>query len=183
MGTPTDPLRFDEETILKEEAKGRSKFQMQYMLDNSLSDLERYPLKCSDLTVMDLDEDIAPEKAAHGSSSNLIMKDLPCYGIGGDKFYGNIPIEGIKWLPYNYKIMSIDPSGRGKDELALTITGVLNGQIFLLKNEGLQEGYCEDNLKYISVLAKKYRVNKIVIESNFGDGIFNALLSPVLNRI
>lgn len=182
-GTATDPLRFDDETILKEEAKGRSKFQMQYMLDNSLSDLEKFPLKCSDLVVMDLDEDIAPEKVAYGSSSNLVIKDLPCYGIGADKFFTNIPVEGIKWLPYHYKIMSIDPSGRGKDELAISIVGVLNGQIFLLKNEGLQEGYSEENLKYISSLARKYKVNKIVIESNFGDGMFTTLLSPILNKI
>lgn len=182
-GTATDPLRFDDETILKEEAKGRSKFQMQYMLDNSLSDLERYPLKCSDLVVMDLDDEIAPEKAAYGSSSNLIVKDLPCYGIGADKFYTNIPVEGIKWLPYNFKVMSIDPSGRGKDETAITILGVLNGQLFLLKNIGLQNGYCDENLKLIAGLARQYKVNKIVVESNFGDGMFTTLLSPVLNKI
>lgn len=183
VGTSTDPLRFDDETILKEEAKGRSKFQMQYMLDNSLSDLERYPLKCSDLVVMDLDNEIAPEKVAYGSSSNLIVKDLPCYGIGTDKYFTNIPVEGIKWLPYNYKLMSIDPSGRGKDETAVTIVGVLNGQIFMLKNKGFQGGYSEKNLKEIALLANQYKVNKIVIESNFGDGMFTTLLSPVMNKI
>lgn len=183
VGTSTDPLRFDDETILKEEAKGRSKFQMQYMLDNSLSDLERYPLKCSDLVVMDLDDEIAPEKVAYGSSSNLIVKDLPCYGIGTDKFFTNIPVDGIKWLPYNFKIMSIDPSGRGKDELAISIIGVLNGQLFLLKSKGFQEGYSDKNLKEVAALARKYKVNKIVVESNFGDGMFTALFSPVLLKI
>lgn len=183
VGTATDPLRFDDETILKEEAKGRSKFQMQYMLDNSLSDLERYPLKCSDLVVMDLDKDIAPEKVAYGSSSNLIIKDLPCYGIGADKYFTNIPVEGIKWLPYSFKLMAIDPSGRGKDELAVTIVGVLNGQIFLLKNIGLQDGYSGNNLKQIAGLAREYKINKCIIESNFGDGMFTALLTPVMSKV
>lgn len=77
VGKPTDPLRFDEDTIIKEEAKGRSKFLMQYMLDNTLSDIERYPLKCSDLIVMDCDKEIAPEKVAYGSAPNQIIKDLP----------------------------------------------------------------------------------------------------------
>lgn len=183
VGTSTDPLRFDDETIIKEEAKGRSKFQMQYMLDNTLSDLERYPLKCSDLIVMDIDDELAPEKVAYGSSSNLIVKDVPCYGVGADKFYTNIPLEGMKWSPYNFKVMSIDPSGRGRDELAITIVGVLNGQLFLLKNKGLQGGYNEENLKYISTLARQFKVNKVVIESNFGDGMFTTLLTPVLNKI
>ena len=182
IGTPTDPLRFDDETILKEEAKGRSKFQMQYMLDNTLSDLERYPLKCSDLIVTDLDSDIAPEKVAYGSSSNLILKDLTCYGIGADKYFTNIPLEGIKWLPYNFKVMAIDPSGRGKDELTFSIVGVLNGQLFLLKNEGLQGGYSDNNLQYLAMWAKRFKVNEIIVESNFGDGMFTALLTPVINK-
>ena len=182
-GTPTDPLRFDEETIIKEEAKGRSKFQMQYMLDNTLSDLERYPLKCSDLIVIDTDKDIAPEKVAYGSSSNLILNDLPCYGIGADRFYRNIPIEGIKWQPYTYKVIGIDPSGRGKDELSVSIVGVLNGQIFLLKNLGLQGGYAPANLEKIANLAKEYQVNKVKVESNFGDSMFTTLLTPVMTRI
>lgn len=183
IGMPTDPLRFDEETIIKEEAKGRSKFQMQYMLDNTLSDLERYPLKCSDLVVIDTDKDIAPEKVAYGSSSNLILNDLPCYGIGSDRFYTNIPIEGTKWQPYTFKLMSIDPSGRGKDETTISIVGVLNGYVFILKNTGLQGGYSDNTLKKIALLAKEYKVNKIIIESNFGDGMFNALFTPVLNRV
>ena len=182
-GQPTDPLRFDTETIIKEEAKGRSKFLMQYMLDNTLSDIERYPLKCSDLIVMDCDKEIAPEKVAYGSAPNQIIKDLPCNGIGTDKFYSPIPLPDIKWLPYSYKMMAIDPSGRGKDELAYTIVGVLNAQIFLLKQGGLQGGYCEQNLKKLAFMAKEYKLNKIVVESNFGDGMFTTLLSPVLRRV
>ena len=79
--------------------------------------------------------------------------------------------------------MAIDPSGRGKDELAYTIVGVLNAQIFLLKQGGLQGGYCEQNLKKLAFMAKEYKLNKIVVESNFGDGMFTTLLSPVLRRI
>lgn len=183
IGKPTDPLRFDEETIIKEEAKGRSKFLMQYMLDNTLSDIERYPLKCSDLVVIDCDDEIAPEKVAYGSSPNLIHKDLPCNGIGTDKYYQSIPLEGIKWLPYSFKTMAIDPSGRGQDELAYAIGGVLNSQIFLLKQGGLQGGYNENNLAMLANTAKRYKVNRIVIESNFGDGMFTVLLSAALRKI
>lgn len=180
---PTDPIRFNENDILKLEAEGRSKFAMQQMLDTTLSDIERYPLKCSDLIVMDLDKEIAPEKVAYGSAPSQIVKDIPCNGIGTDKFYAPIDIHDVKWLPYSYKVMSIDPSGRGKDELAYTILGVLNARIFLLKQDGLQGGYCQKNLEDLAKLAKEYNVNKIRIESNFGDGMFTTLLNPILRKV
>ena len=183
IDTSTDPLRFDDEMIIKLEAEGRSKFAMQQMLDTTLSDVERYPLKCSDLIVMDLDKDIAPEKVAYGSSVNLILKDIPCNGIGTDRFHSPIPLPDVKWLNYSYKIMTIDPSGRGKDELAYSLGGVLNSQIFLLKQGGLQGGYVEENLYTLANLAKEYKVNKIKIESNFGDGMFTALFMPILKKV
>ena len=183
VGMPTDPLRFNEDDILKLESEGRSKFAMQQMLDTTLSDLERYPLKCSDLIVMDCDKEIAPEKVAYGSAPNQILKDLPCNGIGTDKYYAPIPLPDIKWNNYTYKVMSIDPSGRGQDELAYSVVGVLNGYLFLLKQGGLQGGYCEDNLKYLCNVAKEYKINKIVAESNFGDGMFTTLLQPHLLKI
>jgi hypothetical protein len=183
IGTSTDPIRFGEEEILKLEAEGRSKFAMQQMLDTTLSDLERYPLRCSDLIVMDCNKEIAPEKVAYGSSPQQIIKDLPCNGIGNDRFYSPIPLPDIKWLPYSYKVMTIDPSGRGQDELAYTILGVINAQIFLLKQGGMQGGYNQENLNKLAVMAKEYQVNKVKIESNFGDGMFTTLLSPILRKV
>ena len=132
---------------------------------------------------MDCNKDIAPEKVAYGSAPNQIIKELPCNGIGTDKYYSPIPLPDIKWLPYSYIVMSIDPSGRGKDELAYSIVAVLNAQIFLLKQGGLQGGYCEQNLTKLVKLAKEYNVNKVKIESNFGDGMFTTLLQPILRKI
>lgn len=183
VNMPTDPLRFNEDALLRFEAEGRSTFMMQQMLDTTLSDLERYPLKCSDLVVIDCDKEIAPEKVAYGSSPNLMLKDIPCNGIGTDNFYSPIPLPDIKWLPYAYKSMTIDPSGRGKDELAFTIGGVLNACLFLLKQGGIQGGYCEENLCKLANMAKEYKVNKITIESNFGDGMFLALFLPIMKKV
>lgn len=183
VGTSTDPLRFSEDMIIKLEAEGRSKFAMQQMLDTTLSDIERYPLKCSDLIVMDCNKDIAPEKVAYGSAPNQVLKDIPCNGIGTDRYYSPIPIPDIKWLNYTYKVMTIDPSGRGQDELAYNVGGVLNSQIFLLKQGGKQGGYSLENLRFLAELAKEYKVNKIKIESNFGDGMFTALFIPIIKKL
>ena len=180
---PTDPVRFDLNEILKLESEGRSKFAMQQMLDTTLSDLERYPLKCADLVVMDCDKEIAPEKVAYGSAANQVLKDIPCNGIGTDRYYSPIPLPDIKWLKYTYKTMAIDPSGRGQDELAYTVGGVLNSYIFLLDGDGLQGGYTEDNLIELAKKAKEYKVNRIKIESNFGDGMFTALFLHILKKV
>lgn len=168
IGQSTDPLRFGDDMIIKLEAEGRSKFAMQQMLDTTLSDIEKYPLKCSDLIVMDCNMDIAPEKVAYGSAPNQIIKDLACNGIGNDRYYQPIPLPDIKWKDYGYKVLTIDPSGRGQDELAYTLIGALNSYLFLLKQGGLQGGYIEENLYFLANLAKEQRVNKIKIESNFG---------------
>jgi len=58
-GMPVDPERFDNEELLKRESKGRSFFALQYQLDTSLSDAERYPLRQSDLVVLE----VSPLKA------------------------------------------------------------------------------------------------------------------------
>jgi len=180
VGTSVDKTRFNASMIAKLEAEGKSKFAMQQMLDTSLSETERYPLKCSDLIVTDCQKDKAYEKVVYDFCN--VLKDVPCNGIGTDRFYGAGVVQGVKQLPYSYKIMAIDPSGRGEDELAYVILGVLNAQLFLLKQGGLQEGYCESNLRTLAKYALEYNVNKIKIESNFGDGMFTSLFSPVLRK-
>ena len=79
--------------------------------------------------------------------------------------------------------MAIDPSGRGKDETAFAIVKMLNGYLHLIDFGGIDGGYDETVLKSIAVLAQKYRVNYVVVEANFGDGMFTELLKPVLTKV
>ncbi len=182
-GDPTEPVRFTREILLDKELKmGRSKFQMQFMLDPTLSDLEKYPLKCSDLIVMSLDSEAAPEKVIYASDKTKIINDLICLGFSTDRFYSPMFIAE-KWLPYQDKVMSIDPSGMGSDELAFSVLGLLNSQIFWLDNGGLQGGYIIENLEFLAKTAKRWKVKRIFIEKNYGGGMFTALFMPVLKRI
>lgn len=167
-GKPTDPKRFDEIAILDLESEGRSKFAMQQMLDTTLSDIEKYPLKCSDLIVTDVDIDNAPEKILWGSHPDQIIKDLDCVGMATDKFYKPMQIKEVEWLPYQMKAMTIDPSGRGQDETSYACGGVLNSQIFVMDVGGYQGGYDDETLVALAKKAYEYRVNKIIIEDNFG---------------
>ena len=70
-----------------------------------------------------------------------------------------------------------------KDETAYAIIKYLNGYLFLMEVGGFQEGYSDATLRQLANKAKMYGVNEVVIEGNYGDGMFAKLFAPVLNRI
>jgi hypothetical protein len=182
-GGPTDKLRFGHEDLLERELSyGRSGFALQFMLDTSLSDADRYPLRLSDLIVMDLNTERAPVDLSYGSSPELAITDLPNVGMGGDRMYRPFFISTDNWTPYTGIIMAVDPSGRGGDETAYAVVAHLHSRVYLLDAGGLPGGYEVGTLEAIAKIAKKYKVNKVIVEPNFGDGMFNRLLSPVLQR-
>jgi hypothetical protein len=181
-GQPVDPDRFDETELMERELSfGRSGFALQFMLDTSLSDADRFPLKINDLIVMDTNIELAPEKLVWGSMSDLAHRDLICVGFNGDRFFRPLSIIG-DWVPYNGSVMAIDPSGRGTDETAYAVTKMLNGTLFVTAAGGIPGGYSPQSLEALAQIAKKQKVNQIIIESNFGDGMFTELLKPVLSK-
>lgn len=182
-GGPTDKSRFTDEDLIEREASyGKSGFNLQFMLDTSLSDEERYPLKLKDLIVIDTDLRKAPVDLAWGSSPELVVPDVPNVGMTGDRYHRPFFVSS-DWAPYQGIIMSIDPSGRGGDETAYAVVAHLHSRLFLLDAGGLPGGYDNQTLEGLSLIAKKYEVNKIVVEPNFGDGMFNKLLAPVLFKV
>ncbi len=180
FGQPTDPKRFTEEELIKRELSyGRSGFALQFMLDTSLADADRYPLKLSDLIIMSCDRDKAPEKPLYGIMKQL--KDLPNVGLNGDKYYAPEALVG-GFLDYSGSVLVVDPSGRGADETSVCIVKMLNGYLYVPLCEGITGGYEAPVLQHIADLAKTHKVNMILVESNFGDGMFSSLLAPYMKR-
>ena len=183
VGDPTDPLRFDAEDLLERELSyGKSGFALQFQLDTSLSDADKYPLKLSDLIIMGVDSEKAPEKPVWTRDPRNKLSDLPNVGLPGDFFYSPETKLG-DWIQYSGSVLSIDPSGRGKDETGYAVVKMLNGFLYVAECGGLRGGYKDTNLRSLSVIAKRNNVNLILIESNFGDGMFMELLKPVLRKI
>lgn len=183
-GASTEPRRFPDLDLCDREASyGRSGFALQFMLNPSLADMDRYPLKLSDLIVLDCNQKLAPLSVAWASSPELARQDLPCAGMAGDRFYRPIFVSKENFVPYQGVVMAIDPAGRGTDELGYAIVAMLNGYLFVLRCKGLTGGYSDENLKLLATEAKTFGVNHIVVESNFGDGMFTKLLTPFLVRI
>jgi len=148
------------------------------MLDTSLSDGDRYPLKLSDLLVMSCDSTTAPEKLVYGIMKPL--SDLPCVGLAGDKFYA--PEEALGRSEYTGSLLAIDPSGRGADETAYAVVKMLNGFLYVVDAGGIAGGYGKDTLQKLADTAKFNKVNTVLIESNFGDGMFTELFKPYLQK-
>lgn len=181
-GECTD-TRFTHQDLVEREASiGRSWFRLQYQLDTTLSDADKYPLKTSDFIVHDLDTNKGPVSISYSSSRSSYMEDVPNIGFTGDSFFRAGHVDG-EYVPYEYAIMSIDPSGRGKDETGYAVIKQLHGKVYIADVGGIHGGYTPENLTHLAMVAKTHQCKLMVIESNFGDGMFSELLRPVLKSV
>jgi len=178
--TPTAPVRFSEAELMAREGKGRSFFMLQFMLDTSLSDAERYPLKQFDLIVMSVNKDKAPltiQWGKHTDSKN-VRNDIPNVGFSGDYFLGPLFVDP-EWRPYGGRVLFVDPSGRGKDETAWCILFEIGGYFYVARVGGVA-GDPAEAMKQIARDAYDYRVNEIVVEPNYGGVVWINAFQPVI---
>lgn len=183
-GEPTDPLRFNEtEVAVRMASYGRSGFRLQFQLDTSLSDANRYPLKLRDLIVSAVDPNVAPGQLLYSSHPDNEVKDLPNIGLNGDRLFAPILPANTEFYSYQGSVMYIDPAGTGKDETAFAVVKQLHGLLFVPECLGYEGGYSDGVLTALAQRAKANKVNLVLVESNFGDGMFTKLLIPFLQRI
>jgi len=172
--SPTDTRFTDKDLIEREAAMGRSNFMLQFQLDTTLSDEEKFPLKFRDLIVTPLGNECA-EKYTWSADPRYVIKDLNPVGLPADRFYSPMFIEEGS-SPYSETIAAIDPSGKGSDETCICILSQCNGYIFLRDLKAYRDGYSDRTLIDIVRFAKRYNASKLIIETNFGDGMFTELL-------
>jgi hypothetical protein len=183
VGEPVDPKRFDAKDLMERAASyGRSGFALQFMLDTSLSDAKKYPLKVSDLVVMNLNPTMGHLKVAWASSPELVINDLPNVALTGDKYYRPM-WHADDMADYTGCVMAIDPSGRGSDETGYAVIKALGGMLYLVDAGGILGGYSDQTLEALALIAKKHQAKMIIVEANFGDGMYTQLLKPFLGRI
>ena len=178
----TDPDRFDNDDLIEREAAmGRSNYMLQFQLDTSLSDAEKFPLKMADLVVTSVNPESAPDAVVWCSDPQNVIKDLPTVGLPGDYFYSPMQLQG-EWSGYTETICSVDPSGRGTDETSAAYISQKSGYLYLHEMRAYRDGYSDSTLLDILRGCKKYGVTKLVIETNFGDGIVGELFKKHLQN-
>jgi len=106
----------------------------------------------------------------------------PNVAFNGDHYHKPIFMSS-KFVEYNGSVMSIDPSGRGKDEKGYAVVKILNGYLYVHRCGDIAGVYSEEALQKLAVIAKEVQVNEIIVESNFGDGMVNQLFLPVLSKV
>ena len=187
-GKPTDPKRFDSVDLLERMSSyGKSGFNLQFMLDTTMSDANRHPLKLNDLIVLSgcSTWKEAPAKLQWASSPEQIKAidpDIPNVGLKGDYYVAPMHTSS-EFTPFEGSVMSIDPSGRGEDKTAYAVLKMLHGVLYLTAIGSLDGGYSDDTMGRLAQIAKQQNVNYVVIESNFGDGMATQLLKPIMASV
>ena len=177
--SPTDDRFTNEDLIEREASMGRSNFMLQFQLDTTLSDAQKFPLKMADLIVTSVNPSTAPENIIWCSDPSKVIRDAPAVGLPGDYFYSPMQLVG-EWSSYDETICSVDPSGRGTDETAAAFLSQRNGLIYLHEMSAYRDGYSDSTLLDILSKCRDYGVTSLVIETNFGDGIVGELFKKHL---
>jgi hypothetical protein len=195
-GTSTEPTRFDAQEIHTRQLEyGSTEFDRQFRLFLDAGAGNATPIKLRDIPLVDIpapawDGDIrirslkVPSEVRWDPCPGNKVADLPVSALDGDSvmFLGSIP-KDANWAAPESLVMVIDPSGTGTDE---TVWGILCqnlGQVGLLHMGARLEGFTEGTMKAIAKDAKHWGVGKIIIEKNFGGGMFGELLMPHLMAV
>lgn len=183
-GKPTDPDLFDEEKLLEKwRIWAESGFQLQYMLNTALLDALRFPLKLSNVIVMN---------GGDGKNYPLVVtrgfgpQALKQFTSAGFNFQMSTPhtvstemnaLQGI--------YMHVDPAGGGinGDETGYAVTGFLNGTVYLLAAGGIPGGYEIEPLTQLADIAARWKPNSIGVEKNMGFGAFVKVWMPILQKV
>ena len=190
-GLTTEPKRFTDDDLLSREISwGKAGFQLQFMLDPTLADVDRYPLKVGDIMVHPCAPDVAPTRMVWANSPDLLIPPvdqpggLPNVALKGDRWVRPMLVtkDEHEWRPYTTTIMFIDPAGRGADEASYAVLSSLGALLFLRKVGGYAHGYSPESLLGFARTARDTGTRLILVESNFGDGMFTELLKPVLMK-
>ncbi len=172
-GAVTDTRFADEDLRERELSMSRSNFMLQFMLDTSLSDSLKFPLKLQDIPVVPLDIRVGPTSVVWRADREHAL-DLPAVALPGDRWYR--PAEVGQSEPWVDTIVAVDPSGRGKDETVAMVLSQINGNIYLRKMFTSTDGYADRTLIGILQMCKACGARRGIIESNFGDGAVMEML-------
>lgn len=183
-GAPTCPEMFSDNLLMEKEISlGSSKFQLQYMLNTRLSDMERYPLKLSNLIVTEFGVDEAPVGLIWNNDPLNVINELPMpSNKPTDILYRPMRSKLYDIQPFEQRLMYIDPAGGGKnsnDETGYAIVKLIKGVVYVAECGGVAGGYEEDKFIKLALLAKKHNVNTVWVEKNMGNGAYLAVMKPV----
>jgi hypothetical protein len=182
QGQPIDPVILDEEALQKKELdQGVAYFQLQHMLNTTLADAMRFPLKPHYLTVMRGSGSKWPIQVTRGMTDDRIRHFLST----NHAFRMMTPHEVSSEVSTLQSIWAyIDPAAGGAngDETAYAIGGYINGSIVLLSAGGIPGGYDDEKMELLAKLLARFKLDGVKIEKNMGYGAFRQIFTPILQK-
>ena len=180
VGLPTYPERFSAEDLAVAKAKSPATYARQMLLDPSIADESKYPLKLRDFIVMDLNPLTGPRRVMWGNANPRTDIDSP--GKGKDMFYGP---NFVDWepTPYEHSVIGIDSAGNGPDEVGFCVGKKITGQVFITAAGGIDGGYDEPTLKRLAKIIIEQGVKEIRLEKTMVDEQYGMHLTRVLGSM
>ncbi len=182
-GWPTDPDRISEQELQdKELDQGPETFELQFMLNTNLSDAMRQQLRLRDLIVLDAAHNRVPETVEWSPQKPLQLQVDQGYPVRAPDFYYAAG-QSETFADVGCMTMALDPAGRGGDEVAYAIGGVVAPYLHIVAAGGLQGGVNEDNLQKLVEIILQYDVKHVLVEANMGHGTVLYILQNYFNTI
>jgi len=182
-GWSTDPERYTEQDLCKKELdQGPEGFQLQFMLDTTLSDAMRQQLKLRDLIIGEFSIDNVPERLSWAADKKLRLEIPQDFPLAKAEMYLPAFISE-HFAPIQSITMTVDPASDGGDELAFAIGGVVGPYMHLLAVGGFKGGFAEDNLERLVQLVQQFGVRGVLVERNMGAGAVTQLIQNYFNSI
>lgn len=182
-GKPADVVRYDEDALLEKELDwGPEGFNLQYMLDTTLSDAQRTKIKLSDLIIGTWDAMSAPEIIQYSAEPRTLVKLDGIMQLQGERLYHAASTSSV-FAPYMHKVMCVDPAGDGGDEVSFAAGGACSSYIHILAMGGLTGGTSGTNIRTIINMCLDLEVYDIKIEKNMGHGTVEALFIAEIDKM
>jgi hypothetical protein len=132
--------------------------------------------------IMDIPTQEAPEKVSWSSDNQYIVEELPNVAFNRDHYHKPMFMSS-EFVEYTGSVMVPTLQDVVRMRRGMPVVKMLNGYLYVRRCGGIVGGYSEEALQKLAVIAKVEQVNQIIVESNFGDGMFNQLFMPVLNKV
>lgn len=174
QGIPTCPEYLGEDVLCgKEQVQGGPFFQLQHMLNPTLSDESRKPLRTEMIKVVSV---------PHVNTLPVVLHTVGEERIG-EYGFTRVKVDPSEFQEKPYVIATIDPALGGVksgDRTGYCVLGVVSGYAYVLDAGSWKGGYSEELMTQWAATLSKFRPSRIVMESNAGNGIITQTFRPIL---
>ena len=188
-GTTVEPRFTEADLMARRKEWGTTEYERQFLMYLDAGGGKDKPLKLRDLVVLEMappthssPELRLPSELTWAPTPPLIVPDLLVDALTGDS-HAYMASRADVYLPAEEIVCFVDTSGEGTDETTWAIGAGLEGRVFLLHLGASIEGHTASTLEAIAKDCKRWGVQLVEVEANFGGGMFGDLLTPKLADI